>query len=118
MPDLTDRIHPDLAKALKEAEADDWARLVAIGIRAAFGEEVCACSEPGLEGTDLMCRKCLCENEQQQQRAEELVSASHEFEPGGLLGFCNHYLGVGVLRCLQRQDHERHQGVEVERCLI
>lgn len=105
--------HPDLVAALDDmdAEAPGWPQAMlrlALGARSARQEgRRCECDEPLLTGDDLMCGRCLLENQGQELRVLDRILAPHPFaEPDTparqLLGWC--------ATCNYPSDDVRHHG--------
>lgn len=99
-------MNPRLIKALEEMNNGNPGPLLAITMKSR--NDVCRCENPDVEGLALMCRECLYRNQEQERRAEEAIRQPHSFEPGGKLGLCNRYTGVGNLTCLRPEEHEWH----------
>lgn len=83
-----------------KASRVDTERLIGVAMRAAFSDERCECEEPILTGLDLMCGRCLRENDAQYDKRTEAINSPHAFQtrPGdealerlGMCSFCSRW---------------------------
>lgn len=83
--------HPKLIAAEQAAANGDYGPMVALSLRAWRSGKRCECVEPELVGFDLMCRRCLLENNDQIAHLKAARATSHEYVPkaNGRLGMCD-----------------------------
>lgn len=87
---MSARLHPRLEAARTSHADGDHGPLIAIALEARMAASRCCCDTPILEGDDLMCRACLCENDGQVEKRMERARTPHRYQPhrSGLCDVC------------------------------
>lgn len=99
--------HPDLVRALAEADSGEYMRVIAIGLRSrewAHEGVFCECATPNLVGDDLMCGGCMRHNQDAERALLRKMASPHELVEGR-----HSHLGMCGL-CTEFENHPVHHG--------
>lgn len=87
-------------------KSGDAKAIIGMALHARFAAdrgEFCQCDEPDVVERDLMCGKCLLENEGQREKRLRYLNDPHPFEEGGRLD------GYWCKRCTYPKTDLRHE---------